>query len=76
MRSQFENECGSHQCGQNTSQGLREEAPGIYCVYLDNHGPNIVFNKKTNPEDVINFIDKNFDLSKSTDQVNRSSSVS
>lgn len=69
IRSQFENECGSHQCGKNTSLGLKEEAPGIYCVYLDNHGPNIVFNKKTNPEDVVKFIEQNFDLSKSTDQL-------
>jgi hypothetical protein len=72
VRSQFENECGSHQCGQNTSEGLREEVNGIKCVYLDNHGPNIVFSKDADPQDVINFIDKNFDLSKSTDQVNRS----
>lgn len=64
-------ECGSHQCGQNTSNGLREEIPGIKCVYLDNHGPNIVFNRSIDPEKVIKFIDQNFDLSKSTDQVDR-----
>ncbi len=64
-------ECGSHECGLNTSIGLREEVPGIKCVYLDNHGPNIVFNRNTHPQDVISFIDKNFDLSKSTDGVDR-----
>ena len=72
VRSQAAHECGSHECGQNTSRGLREEVPGIKCVYLDNHGPNIVFNHKTNPQEIIEFIDQNFDLSKSTDQVNRS----
>jgi hypothetical protein len=71
VRSQREHECGSHECGQNTSRGLREEVAGIKCVYLDNHGPNIVFNRNIHPYQVIEFIEKNFDLSKSTDQVNR-----
>ncbi len=71
VREQKMFECGSHQCGSNTSDGLREAAPGIKCVYLDNHGPNIVFNHETNPQEIIDFIDKNFDLSRSTDQVNR-----
>ncbi len=64
-------ECGSHECGQNTSNGLKEVAPGIKCVYLDNHGPNIVFNRNIHPYEVIKFIDENFDLTKSTDQVQR-----
>lgn len=72
VRSQMENECGSHQCGQNTSAGLRREEPGIKCVYLDNHGPNIVFNRNIDPQKVIEFIDKNFDLSKSTDGIDHS----
>ena len=72
VRPQSTHECGSHQCGQNTSAGLQEVAQGIQCVYLDNHGPNIVFNHKTNPQEIIEFIDQNFDLSKSTDQVDRS----
>jgi len=71
VRQQKFFECGSHQCGKNTSDGLKEVAPGIKCVYLDNHGPNIVFNRKVHPYDVIKFIDENFDLSKSTDQVVR-----
>jgi hypothetical protein len=70
-RPQAAHECGSHQCGQNTSDGLKLSAPGIKCVYLDNHGPNIVFNHRTPPWEVIDFINKNFDLSKSTDQVDR-----
>jgi hypothetical protein len=71
VRSQRYFECGSHECGQNTSQGLKEEVPGIKCVYLDNHGPNIVFNRSMHPYDVIKFIDDNFDLSKSTDGIER-----
>ena len=35
-------------------------------VYLDEHGPNIVFNRKTNANKVINFIDAHFDLSAKT----------
>lgn len=61
--SQREYECGSHECGRNTSQGLREVEPGIHAVYLDNHGPNIVFNRDVQPERVIDFIERNFNLS-------------
>lgn len=71
VREQKLFECGSHQCGKNTSDGLKEEVPGIKCVFLDNHGPNIVFHHKTNPQVVIDFIEKNFDLTKSTDQIDR-----
>jgi hypothetical protein len=71
VRPQLYHECGSHECGKNTSDGLKEVIPGVKCVYLDNHGPNIVFNHKTNPKEIIEFIDQNFDLSKSTDQVDR-----
>lgn len=70
-RPQKYNECGSMQCGKNTSDGLKEEVSGIKCVYLDNHGPNIVFNRSIDPQLVINFIDKNFDLSQSTDEIER-----
>lgn len=72
VRSQELLECGSHQCGKNTSDGLVEVAPGIKCVYLDNHGPNIVFNRSMDPKKVIEFIDNNFDLTQSTDKVDRS----
>ena len=64
-------ECGSHQCGQNTSNGLELYENGIKAVFLDNHGPNIVFKKDIDPQLVINFIDKNFDLSQSTDGIHR-----
>lgn len=63
--SQREYECGSHECGKNTSRGLKRFG-NLSAVYLDNHGPNIVFNGKINPQEVIDFIDANFDLSGKT----------
>lgn len=59
--SQREYECGSHQCGQNTSKGLMKFG-NLSAVHLDNHGPNIVFHHSIDPQEVIRFIDENFDL--------------
>lgn len=65
--SQREFECGSHECGQNTSSGLKTMDDGeIEEVFLDKHGPNIVFNHNINPQKVIDFIEKNYDLSAKT----------
>lgn len=65
--SQREYECGSHQCGENTSRGLGKFEDGeIEAVYLDNHGPNVVFHDSTDPQKVIKFIQDNFDLSQKT----------
>lgn len=63
--SQREYECGSHQCGQNTSKGLQKFG-NLSAVYLQEHGPNIVFNRSINPQEVIDFIDANFDLEEKT----------
>lgn len=63
--SQREYECGSHQCGQNTSRGLQRFG-NLLAVYLDQHGPNIVFNQSIDPQEVINFIEENFDLTQKT----------
>jgi hypothetical protein len=64
--SQREFECGSHECGHNTSRGLAEFG-NIKAVYLDQHGPNIVFNSKAvTAEEVIAFINENFDLDQKT----------
>lgn len=60
-RSQREYECGSHQCGQNTSDGLGQFGE-LKAVFLEEHGPNIVFNRNINPQVVIDFIEANFDL--------------
>lgn len=64
--SQREYECGSHECGANTSRGL-ERFGNLLAVYLDNHGPNIVFNRGTDPREVIDFIEANFDLALKSD---------
>lgn len=63
--SQREYECGSHQCGENTARGL-VRLGNLSCVFLDQHGPNIVFHHSIDPEEVIRFIDDNFDLSQKT----------
>lgn len=65
IRSQYEFECGSHQCGQNTSTGLKRFG-NLLAVYLDEHGPNIVFHHSIDPQEVIDFIEANFDLSHKT----------
>lgn len=63
--SQREYECGSHECGKNTSKGLTKFG-NLSAVYLDNHGPNIVFNRSIDPNEVIKFIDENFILEEKT----------
>jgi hypothetical protein len=61
IRSQRPYECGSHECGENTSSGLR--ALGVVkAVMLDRHGPNITFSRAADPALVIEFIERNFDL--------------
>ena len=61
-------ECGSHECGKNTSSGLAPMTTdgSIWAVYLEKHGPNIMFSSNVDPHRVVEFIDKNFDLSKTT----------
>lgn len=69
VKEQWPNECGSHQCGKNTSDGLKEidvDGDKISVVYLDEHGPNIVFNRTVPANKVIHFINKYFDLSQKT----------
>ncbi len=63
--SQKEFECGSHECGRNTSRGLTR-FDDLLAVYLDRHGPNIVFNRAIDPQKVIDFIEENFDLTEKT----------
>jgi hypothetical protein len=63
--SQREYECGSHECGMNTSRGLKK-FNNLSAVYLKEHGPNIVFNRSIDPQEVIDFIEWNFDLSGKT----------
>lgn len=65
-RSQWQNECGSHECGKNTSAGLTKvdlgDGESLKVVYLDNHGPNIVFSRNTSAHKVQSFIERTFDL--------------
>lgn len=63
--SQREFECGSHECGKNTSNNLKKFG-NLSAVFLDQHGPNVVFNHSIDPNEVIKFIDENFDLSQKT----------
>lgn len=76
--SQREYECGSHECGKNTSTGLKafhlrdtdanwmsgqeNEWYTINVVYLQEHGPNIVFHHDTPAHLITRFIEENFDL--------------
>lgn len=64
VRSQFEFECGSHECGKNTADGMMRVNKNLAAVMLDKHGPNVVFSSKADPEMVIDFILSNFDLGK------------
>lgn len=71
VRSQRAFECGSHECGQNTSSGLQRFDVGsgqsVYAVMLDQHGPNIVFNRNVGTERLIKFVEENFQLGVATD---------
>jgi hypothetical protein len=58
-------ECGSHECGRNTSRGLKRFG-NLLAVYLDQHGPNIVFPRTIDPAEVIAFLGANFDLREKT----------
>jgi len=66
VREQKPYECGSHECGRNTSEGLAEVRPGIKAVFLDEHGPNICFGRDEDPARIIEFIEAHFDLSAKT----------
>jgi len=65
VRSQRPFECGSHECGKNTIQGLRSFGL-LAAVMLDRHGPNIVFSREADPGQIIQFIEENFDLAGTT----------
>lgn len=71
VRSQREFECGSHECGRNTSNGMREfrlpNGQSLQAVMLDQHGPNVAFSVDTDPSEVIRFIEENFMLEAITD---------
>ena len=58
-------QCGSIECGLNTVNNLRSyENDLIKAVYLEKHGANIMFNSKTDPDIIIEFIKKHIELGK------------
>lgn len=63
--NQWKRECGSHECGRSVSEKL-PKVGAIRVVMIDNHGPNIVFSRDTPANDIIEFIETNFDLEKKT----------
>ncbi len=67
IRPQRPYECGSHECGRNTSKGLAPLGPA-WAVMLEGHGPNIVFSRRANPESIIRLIEESFDFDKPTDE--------
>jgi hypothetical protein len=68
VRPQHDFECGSHECGENTVAGIRRFVERrIGAVMLDKHGPNIIFHRHLDPQLVIDFIEKNFDITKRSD---------
>ena len=66
VAEQWSKECGSHQCGENTSNNLVGFDGGIHAVMLDSHGPNIIFSRTTPANEVIDFIEANFDVEAKT----------
>lgn len=68
---QFSFECGSQECIASNITGFKEykvsDTHSVWAGHMDHHGPNIVFNKNIDPQLVINFIDKYWDLSRKTD---------
>ena len=58
-------ECGSAECGRSVSE-LIPTRKHLKAVMIDNHGPNIVFNRHMPAEHIIDFIERNFDLEAKT----------
>ena len=65
VADQLPYQCGSIECGLNTSRNLRPFG-ALKAVMLDEHGPNVAFAADADPEAVIAFIERNFDLSAKT----------
>ena len=72
---QFSFECGSTGCIKNNLSSFHEfkvsDNHSIWAGHMDYHGPNIVFNSNIDPQLVINFINKYWDLSRKTDGLSK-----
>lgn len=69
IQSQKPFECGSHECGENTRDGLElieDLDDKAAAVMLDNHGPNILFRDDVNVAGLWKWIEQHFDLSDKT----------
>ncbi len=73
--SQFSFECGSLECITSCITGFKEykvsDTHSIWAGHMDYHGPNIVFNSDIDPQVVIDFINKYWDLSRKTDGLSK-----
>ena len=54
-------QCGSLECGLNTLNHMKDFGI-VKAVYLEKHGPNILFKSSSDPDEVLNFIKENFQL--------------
>lgn len=54
-------QCGSLECGLNTLNNMGDFG-SIKSVYLEKHGPNILFKSTTPASEILDFIRANFDL--------------
>ena len=72
---QFSFECGSLECITSCITGFKEykvsETHSIWAGHMDYHGPNIIFNSNIDPQLVINFIERYWDLSRKTDGLSK-----
>ena len=65
VRPQHDFECGSEECGTNTSEGIVIQG-NVGAVMLDKHGPNVIFHSSTDPAEVMAFLRANFVLKERT----------
>lgn len=54
-------QCGSLECGINTLTNMGDFGI-VKAVYLEKHGPNILFKSTSDPDEVLRFIRNNFEL--------------
>jgi len=61
VASQKKFQCGSLECGMNTVNNLANFGD-IKAVYLDKHGYNLMFKSSSDSQEIIDFINENFEL--------------
>lgn len=58
-------QCGSLECGINTLMHMGD-FDSIKAVYLEKHGPNVLFKSTEDPQKIIDFLESNFILNTKT----------